>query len=290
MLDNFIEYMKNDSISKNTYENYASDVEQFKKYYQDSYGEELTTLVHADISMYSNFLLKNNYSPKSVNRKLSALKLYNRFLISEKIQNDIVIVDRDYIKIKDSGIMKKIPTGKEINKLKHFSSKDEKNSKRDYCFMVLLMYGGLRERELVSIIIDDVKMESRYINIIGKGKKFRQVVINNLMYDALNEYMEERENMNIKNPYLFIGQKNQNTLEPLNRNFCNRLLNKYKELCKINDLCPHLLRAFFCSNALHKAGYSIDQVAAQAGHSSLNTTKGYLVTEQDNLLSLSNKL
>lgn len=290
MLDNFIEYMKNDSISKNTYENYASDVEQFKKYYQDSYGEELTTLVHADISMYSNFLLKNNYSPKSVNRKLSALKLYNRFLISEKIQNDIVIVDRDYIKIQDSGIMKKIPTDKEINKLKHFSSKDEKNSKRDYCFMVLLMYGGLRESELVAIKIDDVKMESRYINIIGKGKKFRQVVINNLMYDALNEYMEEREKMNIKNPYLFIGQKNQNTLEPLNRNFCNRLLNKYKELCKINDLRPHLLRAFFCSNALHKAGYSIDQVAAQAGHSSLNTTKGYLVTDQDNLLSLSNKL
>ena len=37
----------------------------------------------------------------------------------------------------------------------------------------------------------------------------------------------------------------------------------------------HLLRAFFCSNAFHNAGYTMDQIANQAGHSSLNTTKGY---------------
>lgn len=96
--------------------------------------------------------------------------------------------------------------------------------------------------------------------------------------------------MNIKNPYLFIGQKNKNTLEPLNRNFCNRTLDKYKQICNIENLHPHLLRAFFCSNALHNAGYTIEQVANQAGHSSLNTTRRYLYTSDEDLLSLSNKL
>lgn len=290
MLDKFIEYMKNDNVSENTYKSYASDVKQFKKYYEDSYGEELTILIHADISMYANFLIKKGYSPKTINRKLSALKTYNDFLISNDIQNDIVIVPKDYIKVQKHGMNKKLPTDKEINKLKHFSCRDSKNAKRDYCFMVLLMYGGLRESELVGIKINDIKLENRYIDIIGKGRKFRQVVINNSMYDALKEYLEERKNMNIKNPYLFIGQKNQNTLEPLNRNFCNRLLDKYKVLCKIEKLHPHLLRAFFCSNALHNAGYTIEQVAIQAGHSSLNTTKEYLVTEQEDLLALANKL
>ena len=51
-----------------------------------------------------------------------------------------------------------------------------------------------------------------------------------------------------------------------------------------------MLRSFFCSNAFNNAGYSIDQVANQAGHSSLNTTKGYLVTSQEDLISLANKL
>lgn len=87
-----------------------------------------------------------------------------------------------------------------------------------------------------------------------------------------------------------MNQKNYNNKQPFNRNFCNRLLNKYKELCNIDNLHPHLLRAYFCSNALHNAGYSIEQVANQAGHSSLNTTKGYLVTEQEDLVSLANKL
>ena len=110
------------------------------------------------------------------------------------------------------------------------------------------------------------------------------------MHNALKEYLEERENIKTENPYLFLGQKNINTKRPLNRNFCNRLLNKYKELCKIEKLHPHMLRSYFCSNALHNAGYSIDQVANQAGHSSLNTTKSYLVTDKEDLLSMANKL
>ena len=157
--------------------------------------------------------------------------------------------------------------------------------------MCMLIYGGFRESELIKLKLTDIRLEDRFINVIGKGNKFRQVIINNSMYDALQDYLEERKSMNIKNPYLFIGQKNKNTLEPLNRNFCNRQLEKYKDICNIKGkLYPHLLRDFFCSNALHNAGYTIEQVANQAGHSSLNTTRIYLHTEDEDLLTLSNRL
>ena len=188
-------------------------------------------------------------------------------------------------------VKKKLPTDNDIKKLKHFTSKDKKNPKRDFCFICLLIYGGLRESEIIKLKVTDIRLEDRFINVIGKGNKFRQVIINNSMYDALQDYLEERRTMNIKNPYLFIGQKNKNTLEPLNRNFCNRQLEKYKDICNIKGkLYPHLLRDFFCSNALHNAGYTIEQVANQAGHSSLNTTRIYLHTEDEDLLTLSNKL
>lgn len=291
MLDKFIEYMKNEGMSKNTYQSYASDVKLFKNYYEDSYGEELETLTHSDISMYKSYLLKENMVASTVNRKLSSLKLYNQFLIEQNIQSDIVIVEKDFIKFQKTMVKKKLPTDNDINKLKHFTSKDEKNPKRDYCFICLLVYGGFRESELIKLKITDIKLEDRFINVIGKGNKFRQVIINNSMYDALQDYLEERKSMNIKNPYLFIGQKNKNTLEPLNRNFCNRQLEKYKDICNIKGkLYPHLLRDFFCSNALHNAGYTIEQVANQAGHSSLNTTRIYLHTEDEDLLTLSNRL
>lgn len=290
MEEKFLDFMKDNGLSEYTCKSYASDVKIFKRYYLDSYGEELTTLIHADVRMYLSYLSKHNASAKTINRKLAALKQYNLFLINEKVQDNIAILDKDYIKIQTSMIQKKIPSIQEINKLKHFACRDEKRPKRDYCFVSIFIYGGVRESEMVTIRLVDIKLEDKFINIIGKGNKFRQIVINSVMYDAINEYLEERNSIETNNPYLFIGQKNKNTTKPLNRNFCNRLLDKYKNICNIKDLHPHALRAYFCSNALHNAGYSIDQVANQAGHSSLNTTKGYLVTEQEDLVSLANKL
>lgn len=276
-MEKFILYMKEQNISDNTCNSYANDIKLYKKYYKDSFGEDLTNLIHEDISMYRSYLLKHNISAISINRKISALKMYNEFLVHEGLQEKVIIIDKDYIKVQKSMIQKQLPSERDINMLKHFSCRDEKNSKRDFCIIILLLYAGLRESELVNLRIVDIKLEERFLNIIGKGNKFRQVMINNLMYNALKDYLDERQNMNIKNPYLIIGQKNKQTQKPLNRNFCNRLLNKYKEICKINYLHPHLLRSYFCSNALHNAGYTIEQVANQAGHSSLNTTKGYLI-------------
>ena len=290
MHEKFIEFMKENSLSENTYLSYASDIKLFEKYYEESYGEKLNELIHADVKMYCNYLIKNNIASSTINRKIAAIKEYNLFLIYEGLQKDVVITDKDYIKIQKSMISKTIPTEQEINRLKHFSCRDEKNAKRDYCLITIFIYGGLRESEIIKLRLIDIKLNEKFMNIIGKGNKFRQVVINSSMYDAISEYLDERQAIDTQNPYLFVGQKNKDNKEPLNRNFCNRILNKYKDLCKIEKLHPHMLRSFFCSNALHNAGYSIDQVANQAGHSSLNTTKGYLVTSQEDLISLANKL
>ena len=290
MINGFIKYMEENRLSKNSINSYYSDVKLFEEYYKESYGENLNKLVSVDVRMYKQYLLNKNLSPKTINRKLTAIRTYNEFLIEKNIQNEIVIRNKDYIKIQASITNKNIITSQDVNKLKHYAAKDEKNSKRDYCFIILLTNGGLRESELVNIKLTDIKLNERIINILGKGNKFRQIVINNMMYDALVDYINERKEMNIKNPYLFVGQKNQNTSEPLNRNFCNRLLNKYKDICKIDNLHPHLLRSYFCTNALHNAGYTLEQVANQAGHSNINTTKLYLGTNKEDFLTLANRL
>ena len=290
MEDAFFKFMKDNRLSDNTCNSYISDLKKFKEYYFDSYGEDLQILIHADIITYRTYLQKHNSTYKTINRKLAALKQYNLFLIDQKKQDTLAIQDKDYYKIQQSIIPKKIPSQQEINRLKHFASRDEKKPKRDYCFISIFKYVVLRLYEILNIRLIDIKLEDRFINIIGKGNKFRQIVINSIMYDAISEYLEERKEIQTNNPYLFIGQKNKNNTKPLNRNFCNRLLNKYKDICNIKDLHPHMLRAYFCTNALHNAGYSIDQVANQAGHYSLNTTKGYLSTDQESIISLADKL
>lgn len=290
MINEFIEYMKNEGVSKNTYISYYNDVKLFEQFYEDSYGEKVTYLIHSDIVMYINYLKRNQVSAQSINRKIAALKKYNLFLIDRGIQKDVAIIDKDYIKIQKSFVSKRVPSSQEINQIMHFANKNTKNSERDYCLICILVYGGLRESELVTIRLIDIKLEQRFINIIGKGNKFRQVVINDVMYDAISNYLKIRENIHTNNPYLFVGQKNINRQEHLNRSFVNRILNKYASLCKTVKLHPHILRAYFCTNALHSAGYSIEQVANQAGHSSLNTTRGYLGSEDKSLIELANNL
>lgn len=291
MIDGFKDFMENElRLSENSINGYYSDVILYEKYYKDSYDEGLIELVYADIKMYKQYLLNNSIASKTINRKLTSLRTYNDFLIQKKIQTEMVIKDRDFIKIQKSKLNNNIISIQDVNKIKHYAAKDLKDSKRDFCFISILCYGGLRASEITNLKIKDIKLDEKELYIVGKGEKFRTVVINNIMYSAITDYLEERQQLNTKNPYLFVSQKSINTRKPVNRNFCNRMLDKYKNLCKLDDLHPHLLRHFYGTNALHNAGYTIEQVASQMGHSNINTTKGYLDTEKEDMMALANKL
>lgn len=291
-MDDFKDFMADEGLAENSIKSYCSDIKIFKKYYLGSYDEPLEEIIHADAITYRNYLLAHNYSVNTVNRKIAALKQYNLFLVEKGVQENIAINEKDYIKKQPSTLGKDVPTKKQLDKLLHKICKAEKNSKRDYCLVILLCKGGLRESEAVKIRLVDINLDRRLLNIFGKGNKFRQVIINDDMYYALQEYLEERNKIDTKNPYLFIGQKNIKTTKPLNRIFCNRILNKYNDgKDKIKDLHPHKLRASFCTFALKIAGYDIKEVASQAGHNSLNTTKEYLGdTDKESLLTKANKL
>ena len=291
MLEGFKEFMGNElRLSENSINSYYSDVKLYEKYYKESYAEELKELVYADVKMYKQYLLNISTSPKTINRKLTSLRTYNEFLIKEKVQTEMVVQNNDFIRIQKRRLNKNILSVQDVNKIKHYAAQDTKNAKRDFCFISILCYGGLRASEITDIKIGDVRLNERELYIIGKGEKFRTVVINNIMYFAIKDYLEERQQINTKNPYLFVSQKSINTKKPVNRNFCNRILDKYKDLCKLEKLYPHSLRHFYGTNALHNAGYTIEQVASQMGHSNINTTKEYLDTKKEDMMALANKL
>lgn len=288
MLDDFENYLRDLKMSDNTCDSYKSDIKKFMKYYEDSYGEELLRLYKPDVQAYISYLKNNlNLKPTTINRYLCAIKNYNEFLVNKQIQCDIVVTKKDFIKIQSKFIKEDVPEEKEINHLKHMAIE----SPRDFCVLCLAIYGGFRASEIVHIKITHIKLEARYIEIIGKGNKFRTVSINDIMYSALENYLNERHQTHTNNEYLFIGKKsNFYGNKPLNRNFVNRILDKYNANVNIEDLHPHLLRHYFCTTAFYKAGYSIAQVASQAGHSSINTTMKYLDNHNKDMLRLSNGL
>lgn len=288
MLTEFKNYMIENKLSENSYKSYLSDLKQYIKYYEDSYGEKLVELISSDIQTYISYLKNRlNRKPSGINRMLTSLKTYNDFLIKKGIQTDCVISKRDYIKIQPNYDRNDIPKIKQILQLLHASSKNV----RDYCVLTLAAYGGFRESEIVNFQIAHIHLKERYIEVFGKGNKYRTVVINDIMYKALEAYLEIRLKTHPENPYLFIGKKSKFFVnKPLNRNFVNRILEKYCKKLGFKDFHPHLLRAFFCTHAYYVAGYSLVQVAAQAGHSNIETTRRYIDSLKDNLHELANKM
>ena len=141
----------------------------------------------------------------------------------------------------------------------------------------LLAYAGLRVSECTDLLLTNLDLQARELIVIGKGNKQRIVFINDKIIHAVREYLKER---NSDCEYLFVSRKGGK----LHRSSVNRFFSQCSD--RIN---PHKLRHFFCSHAL-KCGYSIPEVANQAGHSSERMTLLYTNTSRKEMKEKANLL
>lgn len=189
MEEKFIEYMRENRLSENTISSYAADVRLFIKYFKDQFDEEVIKIEHIIITEYIKALKKQKRTAETINRKISAIKMYNDFLIEMGIQNENVIKPKDYIKLQTKLMAPYSPTEKEVLKLK-LKAKD---NKRDLAIITTFAHGGIRVSELIHLELTDLKFESKSIVINGKGNKVRMIVMADVVYDALQDYLEERK-------------------------------------------------------------------------------------------------
>ena len=150
--------------------------------------------------------------------------------------------------------------------------------KQDY-LKVQLAYAGLRISECLALRVEDISLPAREIKVRhGKGDKMRVVYFGDKVVNAVREYLRNRPKT--ENPYLFPGRGDSH----LTRSQVNRIFNEYSE-----SITPHTLRHFFCSNALEN-GYTIADLANQAGHSNVHTTLLYTNPTREKMKEKANRL
>ncbi len=278
----FKEWLIQESKSENTIKTYLIHLNGYKKWFQESYNSEINKLYRENILDYISYMLNiKKLNARSINAKLAALLKYNEYLVEIGEQDPIVISKKDLIKVQKEYVN---PSTLKKSDVEVFRQRIlEKSSKRNYTIATLLAYSGVRITEALNIKLSDVNLKTMEILIrYGKGKKQRTIIINDKIKNAINEYLrEERDKMRNKDKeYLFISQVGDH----LDRTSINRIFNVYS-----NKITPHSLRHFFCSHALEN-GWSMHEVALQAGHSNLNTTMMYSHPSLDNLKRKSNLL
>lgn len=267
ILDDFKNYMIKNQKSENTIKSYLLHIKEYMIWFQDTYGKGFEKLYRENILDYKSYLINikkykgKNLNAKTINAKLSSIGLFNKFLIEEKIQKDIVIKDDDMIKIQTS-----YANPAEINKsdVENFRQRIlEAGDKRLYAIVTLLSYAGLRISEALNVKLEDLSLDAKELIIRkGKGKKQRVVYLNSKIVYAIKEYLKVR---NSESEYLFSSRES----DSVDRSVINKQFKKYS-----NKITPHQLRHFFCTNAL-ESGFAVHEVANLAGHSSIQTTLIY---------------
>ncbi len=261
ILESFKKYLEEnyDTVGeRNTIEAYLRDVKQFIKYFKEKFNEDIIDFSRADYTEFK-IHIKDDESFKfsTINRKTAALSIYENFLIKSGIRKEDkkIIVKRDFYKIDRPYITRDMLPNNTIRKVR---LKAGKESKRDYAMFILLDVGGLRVSELLGIELErDVDFKMYSIHIIGKGNKIRSIFMEKIIYEAIIDYLPEREKMlnGRKNKYLFVSNKTANTGERMSRTGINKLLEKYCKMVQEDKINPHIMR-HDSATGKYEEGYS----------------------------------
>jgi integrase/recombinase XerD len=288
MMDSFTGYLQEDGKSINTIKGYVQSVSGFLTWFDQSKGTEFKKLHKENVREYISFLKTVKKSkPKTINTKINALVKFNEFLIETKVQADLVITKKDYIKVQQQYASLARVELKDVEKFRQLIL--DSGSKRNYAIVTVLAYAGLRISEALNLKMEDLCLNSKGKPIIvvndGKGGKTREVRrSNDKLVAALDAWKRERKSLGIDNEYLFVSNRNKK----LDRTTINKLFKDYSEKLG-KDITPHDLRHFFCSHLL-STGAKVHIVANQAGHSNIHTTLLYTNPTEDEIDEMMNKL
>ncbi|QDY27273.1 tyrosine-type recombinase/integrase [Clostridium botulinum] len=263
MLKVFKDYLVKEGKSNNTINTYTRHIQGYINWFKDTTGEEINKLYRSNILEYKSFLqnIKQD-SAKTINNKLSALVKLNECLIEKGTQTDIVITKKDFIKVQAQVASLATIYKKDVEAFRQKVLEHE--GLRNYAIVTIMAYAGLRISEVLNLKTNDVDLTSKELIVKeGKGNKERIVYINSKIIESIKEYLKVRKEDNTD--YLFISNKGGK----LDRTVINKVFKKHSD-----KITPHTLRHFYCSNAL-EAGFSVHEVANQAGHSNIHTTLLY---------------
>lgn len=261
MINAFGEYLTELGKSEHTRKTYYHHIGLFLSWCQESFGKQPKLLYRFNVLEYISYMRNIcEYQPRTINNHLSSLRKYNEFLIAHALQTEMVVLDSDFMKIQISYAS---PCTVEEKDVEAFRQRVlESGNKRDYAIVTLFTYSGIRRSECVNLKLDQIDLISKELRVIGKGDKQRLIYLNDKMVYAIREYLKVR---NTDSPYLFVSRQS----EKLNPSRINQIFNRYSD-----TITPKTLRHYFCSHAL-ETGYSIHEVANQAGHSNVQTTLIY---------------
>lgn len=273
----YLKYQKN--YSDYTIENYKHDIIEYLEYLS-SESLEFKSIEYSDIRFFLMYLKDTKKDDNtSINRKLSSLRGFYKYLANEKIVKSNV-----FSLVNGPKKSRKLPRYFEYNELEElFNVPDTRTplGQRDSLILEMLYATGVRVGELVNIKVSDIDLGRRNIIILGKGNKERFVTYGEYCEDILKTYLNTgRVSLNVKqSDYLFLNNNGGRLTDRGVRFILDKLIQK-TSLNK--NISPHMIRHSFATHLLNE-GCDLLTVQKLLGHESIKATQIYTHVTTDRL-------
>ncbi len=271
--NSFLHYLKNEKrYSQHTLRSYSIDLSQFYHFCGiNDDSDEIVKIDYKTIRKWTVRLMENKSSPRTVNRKISSIKSFYRFLLKEG-----KILENPTKHISTPKVEKKLPTFVNVNQmdvlLDNIDFGSNFTGQRNRLIIEVLYCTGMRLNELISLKIVNINRNSLNLKVLGKGQKERIIPFTKNLDASIEKYLKERDKMGFKyNEYLFLTGKGKEIYPKL----VYRIVNNYLTLITtIEKKSPHILRHSFATHMLN-AGADLNAIKEILGHSNLSATEIY---------------
>ena len=265
--DEFVKNLSAKGRSEATVIAYAKDIEQLLNFLSSKGISDVKKVTIDDLEAFKKDLQENNYTPKSVSRKINSTRTFFKFLVEsgQITDNPAEKLAHPKFDIKPPRVL----TEMEYRALRDVSRVDT----RLYAIVEVLLQTGIRIGELAGLSLDDIKESKtgiRYLYIKAQGSHpARKVPLNNSAYTAIQDYLKIRPES--EDDTLFITKNGRPLLVRNIRTAIDKAFEKAGiKNAKVNDL-----RNTFIAHHLAN-GVSLVTVSKLVGHKRLSTTEKYL--------------
>ena len=270
-IDLFLHYLAQEKrMSPHTLTNYQRDLTRFTIFCQQDDLVAWKSVKASHIRQFIAQIHRQGLSGKSIQRMLSAMRSFYRFLIREGLadNNPAQVVQAPKSE-------KRLPSTLDVDQMNGLLNQADLNNPitcRDHAMMELFYSSGLRLAELASLNLRDIDFADQLVYVTGKGNKSRVVPVGKQAINALQAWLTKRDKLGFFNQQALFITKQGNRLGV--RSIQKRLSVWGKKQGISDHVHPHRLRHAFASHMLEASG-DLRAVQELLGHADISTTQIY---------------